>query len=325
MAQFGIHALIALYFVCVVPVFSPAITRTSFCIGLFVGSVLPDLDVYASAIAFLVDQSLAAKMHRTLLHSVVVAALLYIAFWLVELIFAKKYQQYVYDYAAVQQNSPNLRPKAYRQRYDILGTYKTRTANYKAFGRGMFIGIGAHCLLDIVLWFAPIDLLFPLTSFGITLPINVWSNVTPSGMVWLAINVSEAFCYGVYLTVLRLTVISKLGKWCDVQPKEVPVNMNFTDTDIEHTTMDYSASSYKDIICPIDITTLEKSKKCLKITKILEVFQYSFFIIIAVLAFLVLELEYVITAVTAELLFVCVPSFCYLAWNFRKILLLKME
>jgi len=325
MAQFGLHALIALYIVSVVPVFSPPISRSSFCYGLYIGNILPDFDIFVAIIVYAVERNITweDQVHRTVLHSVITAVVLYFLAWLVELIIAKRQSKFVYDYGVVQ--SPNG-SSGQRQKYDLLGGHKVRTANYKAFGAGLVCGILMHIIVDILYCFSTTDILFPLSLFGFTSPINIWENKTPSEGVELSMTVSELFSYAVFLLVLRVCIVKKLGKWTDVPYDATTVNMNMTDSDIEHGSMFYSAASFKDIMCPIDSGTLSKAKQGIKITTVFTGFQFFFFAVVTVLAAVkVIPYNYVVLIVFVDILVFCVPSFCYLSWIFRKILILKME
>jgi len=139
------------------------------------------------------------------------------------------------------------------------------------------------------------------------------------------LTLSELFCFGVFLIVLRVSIVYKLGKWCDVPPPEESVGLNRSDTDIEHGSMDYAVGSFKDIICPIDSKTLAQVKTCLKITRFLEIFQFVYFTIVTILSVLVVEYSYVLLLVFVEVLLVCMPVFYILSWKYKTILLLKME
>ncbi len=81
----------------------------------------------------------------------------------------------------------------------------------------MFLGMLVHIFIDVLFWFSPIDLLYPLSlsAIDITHPVMLWV-YSPPTIVHTILTVSEPLCYCAFLIVLRWCVIKKLGKWTGI-------------------------------------------------------------------------------------------------------------
>lgn len=185
MAQAGIHALVGV-------VVGRAIPKRDWMVpGVIVGSIVPDLDNYAVAVATLAHQS-TDGLHRTFTHSI-------LAILLTTVLFV------------------------------FIGVLKNRP-RWSHFGVGLGIGIGLHIALDLLLWFDGVEILWPLgiaVDFwaGITPP--AWfatllevAELAAFGMyfAWLlkAARVGNA-PHGI-VTMLRATMIATLGTWIVMTP-----------------------------------------------------------------------------------------------------------
>lgn len=131
MAQAGIHSLVAM----AVRKWTPE--RTWLMLGIVLGSMLPDADNLAVAVAT-VAKLPTAGLHRTFTHSLFTVGVVMAVFYLVSLI--------------------------------------TKRPRWNNLGIGLGVGILMHILLDLLIWFDGVAILWPIPSW-----INLWSGVTPSG------------------------------------------------------------------------------------------------------------------------------------------------
>ena len=129
MAQAGIHSLLGVS----VKKWTPE--RTWLMLGILLGSLLPDADNLAVAVAT-VAKLPTDGLHRTFTHSLFTIAAVVVVFYLV----AKLARQPCWN---------NL-------------------------GIGMGIGILLHIMLDLLIWFNGVAILWPIPSW-----INFWSGITP--------------------------------------------------------------------------------------------------------------------------------------------------
>ena len=129
MAQAGIHSLVGL----AVRKWTPQ--RTWLMLGIVLGSMLPDADNLAVAVAT-VAKLPTAGLHRTFTHSLFTVVAVIGVFYLIGKL-------------AKQPRWGNL-------------------------GLGLGVGIFMHILLDLVVWFNGVAILWPIPSW-----INFWSRVTP--------------------------------------------------------------------------------------------------------------------------------------------------
>ena len=104
-------------------------------LGIVLGNMLPDADNLAVAVATLTGRP-TEGLHRTFTHSLFTVAAVIIAFYIV---------------AAV-----------------------TKRPHWGNLGLGLGIGILMHILLDLLIWFNGVEILWPLPSW-----VNLWENVTP--------------------------------------------------------------------------------------------------------------------------------------------------
>jgi membrane-bound metal-dependent hydrolase YbcI (DUF457 family) len=104
-------------------------------LGIVLGNLFPDLDNLAVAIATLTGNS-TEGLHRTFTHSLFFVAAIIMVFYGIALI-----------------------------------TKKTEWGN---LGLGLGIGVLMHILLDLLIWFNGVEILWPLDSW-----VNFWEGVTP--------------------------------------------------------------------------------------------------------------------------------------------------
>ena len=104
-------------------------------LGIVVGSLLPDLDNLAVAFATLTQRP-TDGLHRTFTHSLFTVAALIVGFYIVELL--------------------------------------TGRTKWRNLGLGLGIGVLLHILLDRLIWFNGVAILWPLSSW-----INLWADVSP--------------------------------------------------------------------------------------------------------------------------------------------------
>ena len=129
MAQAGIHSLIGM----VVRKWTPA--RPWLMLGIILGSLLPDADNLAVAVAMVMKLP-TEGLHRTFTHSLFTALEVYVIFYIISRL-----------------------------------TEQSRWVN---LGVGLGVGILMHILLDLVLWFNGVAILWPVSSW-----VNFWSGFTP--------------------------------------------------------------------------------------------------------------------------------------------------
>lgn len=134
MAQAGIHALVA------AAVRKFPVKKEWLMLGIFLGSLLPDLDNYAVAVATVAKVD-SHGLHRTFTHGIFAILGGILIFWLVGLM--------------------RKQPK------------------WTNLGVGLGIGISLHILLDLLIWFNGVELLWPFGGW-----VNFWEGVTAPG--WFA-------------------------------------------------------------------------------------------------------------------------------------------
>jgi membrane-bound metal-dependent hydrolase YbcI (DUF457 family) len=176
MAQAGIHGLISIAVRKLVP------ERTWLVLGIVLGSILPDADNLAVAVATLTKRS-TAGLHRTFTHSLFTILAVVIIFYLASLI--------------------------------------VKQPRWNHLGMGLGAGILLHAVLDLVIWFDGVAILWPLNSW-----VNLWEGVTvpdwwtklmnPLELLFLAL-----FFLSLYAMARRqntdLKYLSKLRVWIGLQ------------------------------------------------------------------------------------------------------------
>jgi len=129
MAQAGLHALVGAAVRKVTP------TREFLMLGIILGSMFPELDNYAVAVATVAKLN-THGLHRTFTHSILAILLVFAIFY-------------------------------------ILGRVR-REPRWTNFGIGFGVGIGLHILLDLLIWFNGVELLWPFGGW-----VNFWEGVKP--------------------------------------------------------------------------------------------------------------------------------------------------
>ncbi len=127
--------------------------------GLVLGNLFPDMDNLAVAIATLARLP-TDGLHRTFTHSVFTVLLAYLIFL-------------------------------------SVGTI-TRQQKWTNFGVGFAVGIALHILLDFVLWFNGVSVLWPLPLW-----VNFWEGIKPPAWFDLFMNPAELLMFALFFFTLR--------------------------------------------------------------------------------------------------------------------------
>ena len=129
MAQAGIHSILGL----AIKQWTPK--HTWLLLGIVLGSLLPDADNLAVAVATIAKLP-AEGLHRTFTHSLFTVVAIVVVFFITAQI--------------------------------------VRQPRWNNLGIGLGMGILLHILLDLLIWFNGVEILWPIPSW-----INLWSGVTP--------------------------------------------------------------------------------------------------------------------------------------------------
>jgi len=134
MAQSGIHAFSGI-------ILSKFLKNEKWFVpSLIFGSILPDIDILFSAIAFLLGSTIddAESIHRTFTHSLFTIIIIYFIF--------------------------------------LSITEITSKQKFRVIGKGLCTGMIIHVVLDLFLWFESISLLWPIQPY-LMQPINIWNDI----------------------------------------------------------------------------------------------------------------------------------------------------
>lgn len=148
MAQAGIHALVGAGIGKVVP------KHEWLVLGLILGSIFPDLDGYAVAMATIAKLN-TAGLHRTFTHSLLAILTAMIAFYIVARL--------------------------------------TRQPRWAYLGIGFGVGIGLHIMLDLLIWFNGVELLWPFGGW-----VNFWEGVEPPAWFATLLEPLELLFFALY-------------------------------------------------------------------------------------------------------------------------------
>jgi membrane-bound metal-dependent hydrolase YbcI (DUF457 family) len=127
-------------------------------LGVVLGNLFPDLDNLAVAYATL-TQADTYGLHRTFTHSIFTILAVILLFYLI---------------AALTKNS-----------------------NWNHFGMGLGVGILMHILLDLILWFNGVELLWPIRY-----EMNFWSWFVMPDWLKIILDTGEFLAFGLYFLLL---------------------------------------------------------------------------------------------------------------------------
>ena len=127
-------------------------------LGIVLGNLLPDADNLAVAVATVTGGS-TAGLHRTFTHSL---------FFIVAIILV----------------------------FQLVATL-TKRPRWGNLGLGLGIGVFMHILLDLLIWFDGVEILWPLPSW-----INLWAGVTPPEWFNLLMLPVEMLFFGLYFGMM---------------------------------------------------------------------------------------------------------------------------
>jgi len=172
MAQAGLHALVGAAFRKVTP------KRELLMLGIILGSLFPDLDNYAVAVATVARLD-THGLHRTFTHSILAILSVFAIFFIL---------------ARVRQ--------------------EPRWTN---FGIGFGVGIGLHILLDLLIWFNGVELLWPFGGW-----VNLWEGIKLPDWFAKLLDPAEFAFFAIFLIWLSKTAhnnstnsdfLSPLRRW----------------------------------------------------------------------------------------------------------------
>jgi membrane-bound metal-dependent hydrolase YbcI (DUF457 family) len=135
--------------------------RAWFMLGIVLGNILPDADNLVVAVATIAKLP-AVGLHRTFTHSLFTVAVVVIAFYIV--------------------------------------AWATKCPRWGNLGLGLGIGILMHILLDLLVWFNGVKILWPIPSW-----VNLWSNVTPPEWWSKLMLPAEFLCFALFFVLLYVT------------------------------------------------------------------------------------------------------------------------
>ncbi|TEU15998.1 MAG: metal-dependent hydrolase [Anaerolineales bacterium] len=135
--------------------------REWFMLGIVLGNIMPDADNLAVAVATVTGLP-AEGLHRTFTHSLFTVAAVVVAFYVI-----------------------------------ARATKRPRWGN---LGLGLGIGILMHVLLDLLVWFNGVEILWPIPSW-----VNLWSNVTPPQWWSKLMLPAEFLCFALFFVLLDVT------------------------------------------------------------------------------------------------------------------------
>ena len=130
-------------------------------LGIVLGNLLPDADNLAVAVATLAGQP-TEGLHRTFTHSLFTVAAVIVPFYVV--------------------------------------AWATQWPRWGNLGLGLGIGVLMHILLDLLVWFNGVEILWPIPSW-----VNLWSNVTPPEWWSKLMMPGEFLCFALFFALLGVT------------------------------------------------------------------------------------------------------------------------
>ncbi|MDH4135113.1 MAG: metal-dependent hydrolase, partial [Anaerolineae bacterium] len=130
-------------------------------LGIVFGNMLPDADNLAVAVATVTGLP-TEGLHRTFTHSLFTVAVVVIAFYIV--------------------------------------AWATKRPRWGNLGLGLGIGILMHILLDLLIWFNGVEILWPIPSW-----VNLWSNVTPPEWWSKLMMPAEFLFFALFFVLLDVT------------------------------------------------------------------------------------------------------------------------
>jgi membrane-bound metal-dependent hydrolase YbcI (DUF457 family) len=135
-------------------------------LGIVLGNPLPDADNLAVAVATLTRRS-TEGLHRTFTHSLFTVAAVIIVFYAI--------------------------------------AWVTKRPRWGNLGLGLGVGILTHILLDLLVWFNGVEILWPIPSW-----VNLWSNVAPPEW-WSKLMMPAEFLFFALFFVLLDVMARKRG------------------------------------------------------------------------------------------------------------------
>ena len=127
-------------------------------LGVILGNLLPDLDNYAVAIATIAQRD-PHGLHRTFTHSLFTILVVISLFLIISRI--------------------------------------RREPRWANLGLGLGLGVGMHILLDLLIWFNGVELLWPLGGW-----VNLWEGIQPPDWFQTLLNPAELLFFGLFLAWL---------------------------------------------------------------------------------------------------------------------------
>lgn len=151
---------------------------------------------------YLFDKKEAEHLHRTFLHSIITTLFVVLTIYLItticELIKRRHAVGLPEDEIALWKEA-DLRSMT---QFVLFGRLRLTLAS--AFSIGLGIGCLIHILLDIVMWFTFVDIVWPLSIFDYASVVNIWDGVQLPKLASIILTSSETILFSFYLTFIRV-------------------------------------------------------------------------------------------------------------------------
>jgi len=105
----------------------------------------------------------------------------------------------------------------------LFGYALAKNRHGKRLVLGLCVGAVAHCLVDIFLWFSPVDILWPLGHLGLPSEINLWKGVTTPRVVGNLLGAADFLALALFTFYLE-----KLGQGFETDVSFLPTLRKIT-------------------------------------------------------------------------------------------------
>lgn len=134
--------------------------RRALLYGFTMGNLAPDLDFLAVVTMYPIDQQLAIHLHRGFTHSLLAATVMVTGCVIIGLLMRHNYIRHL--------------------------------------GYGLALGIVAHFVEDIFIWFAPVDIFWPASVYGLIPPVDLWSWFPQPPLLGRLLGAAEFGAFALY-------------------------------------------------------------------------------------------------------------------------------
>ena len=190
------------------------------------------------------------------------------------------------------------------------------------FAFGLLLGTLSHIMIDIVIWFSFVDIVWPLNLFPSLHVgrIDLWKDTSIPQVVMDLLTIGELWCVAVFFTCLRLVSRYRLQLLINMNENLETTKGNESD-EINQSAETLNQKSKEGTLKSKIEDLITDKQRLLKILMFIEILHYLYGVVTGVLLEWVIDSDLAFQMVYDVLLSFSMPLFYFFSWRLKDMIL----